>query len=66
MGVLDDGGERELVPAQQWRGPLAFPNFFEDAQRARGDEFEWSLQHPSDGIELVVGYRLEQATGSSA
>lgn len=52
------GQERELLPRKQWRGPLAFPRFFAEAEPVGGNRFQWILRYPEDDLEVAVEYRL--------
>jgi hypothetical protein len=49
--------ERELQPAKQWTGPLAFPEFLQAANPRGRERFQWLLQY--SGIpEVAVEYRV--------
>lgn len=50
--------EVELLPSREWGGPFAFPRFLQKAQRLPGNRFQWRLEYPGQGVELVAEYRL--------
>jgi len=55
--VLDGGQPRELRPAKEWRGPMAFPLFLQEARRS-GDLLTWDLRYPDAGIAVEVNFEL--------
>jgi hypothetical protein len=55
------GEERELLPRREWSGPLALPQFLQEAQPLTGDRLQWRLVY--QGVELVVEYRLRAGQG---
>jgi type VI protein secretion system component VasK len=57
------GQDRELRPTRTWRGPLAFPRFFQEAQSQGGGRFQWTLRYPDEGAEIVIVYGMR--TGES-
>ncbi len=54
-----EGLERELTPAQEWRGPLSFPNLLKRGRQ--GDIVRWDLDF--GGVKVAVEYRVR--TGGS-
>lgn len=57
--VLDGGRRRELVPAKEWRGPMALPLFLQEATRS-GNDLRWNLRYPEAGVTVVLTYRLHE------
>lgn len=52
------GPDRELKPRKEWRGPLAFPRFFQDGRGAGGGRYEWTLSYPGESSDVIVTYLL--------
>jgi type VI protein secretion system component VasK len=57
--VLDAGRRRELVPAKEWRGPMAFPSFLQQATRS-GNDLRWNLSYAEAGVTVSLTYRLHE------
>jgi hypothetical protein len=57
------GTESELLPRQEWNGPLAFPQFMQEAQRLGGRRLQWRFQYDQPTVELIVEYRLRSGDG---
>jgi len=47
---------RELRPRKEWKGPLAFPLFFQEATRVAPDRYRHNLEY--DGVSVQVEYRM--------
>jgi hypothetical protein len=56
------GAESELLPRREWNGPLAFPQFMQEAQRLGGSRLQWRF-HYDQHVELIVEYRLRSGDG---
>jgi type VI protein secretion system component VasK len=60
LRVFARGGsspERELTPRREWKGPLAFPQWLQEAQRTADGGLQWRLTYGE--VELLVEYRLQ-------
>jgi len=55
--VLEGSRQRELLPVQEWRGPMAFPLFIQSAERS-GDLLRWRLRYDDAGVEVEVSFEL--------
>ena len=51
------GSERELKPSKEWRGPLSFPTFIQEALPRGRDRFQWQLSY-SGAPEVLVEYEV--------
>jgi len=49
--VLEGTRERELTPAKEWKGPMAFPLFMQSATQS-GDVLQWQLSYPDLDVEV--------------
>ena len=57
------GVETELLPRREWNGPLAFPQYLQEAERIGGRTLQWSFQYERPRVELVIEYRLRSGEG---
>jgi hypothetical protein len=59
--IQDRGGaSRELRPVREWRGPLAVPEFLQEAIPLDDDRYQWQLSY-SDTPDVVIDYRVRGA-----
>lgn len=65
LWALEPGGnESELLPAPPpWTGPMALPEFLQDAQRLPGKRLQWTLRYEHPEVEVSVLYRMRGDDG---
>lgn len=59
VSVLDGARQRELTPAKEWKGPMAFPLFMQEATQS-GDVLQWRLSYPEQGVDVEVGFEMSE------